>query len=173
MIEPSGKVYLVGAGPGDPGRITQRGAELLRRADVMLYDSLASPRLPALATTVNEKILVGKGRGRVAVFQESINRMLVERARAGNVVVRRKGGDPFVFGRGGEEAHACAASGIAFEVVPGITSAVAVPAYAAYLSHTGGLHLPSRFSPETKASTRQVGSTIGTPWFDRAPPWCS
>lgn len=126
----SGKVYLVGAGPGDPRLITLRGAECLRRADVVLYDALASPRLLELAPAHAEKVLVGKRHGRITVAQEAIERRIVEEARRGKVVVRLKGGDPFVFGRGGEEAEACARAGVAFEVVPGVTSAIAAPATA-------------------------------------------
>ncbi len=126
----SGRVYLVGAGPGDPQLITLRGADCLRRADIVLYDALASPRLLELAPAHAEKVLVGKRHGRVTVAQEAIERRLVEEALRGKVVVRLKGGDPFVFGRGGEEAEACALAGVAFEVVPGVTSAIAVPAAA-------------------------------------------
>src|SRR6266508_3992070 len=123
-------VYLVGAGPGDPGLLTVRGAELLRRADVVVYDRLASPALLELARAGAELVDVGKAPGRVAMTQEQINELLVDRGRAGLEVVRLKGGDPFVFGRGGEEAAVLAEAGIAWEVVPGISSAIAVPAYA-------------------------------------------
>lgn len=125
-----GKVYLVGAGPGDPGLLTLRGKECLEQADVVLYDYLANPTLLAHAGDRAERIYVGRrGRGKYPE-QEAINRLLIERANAGNVVVRLKGGDPFVFGRGGEEAEVLAEAGIEFEVVPGVTAAVAVPAYA-------------------------------------------
>ena len=130
MIGKVGKVYLVGAGPGDPGLITVKGAECLGRADVVLYDSLVNDRLLALAPPGAECVLVGKRHGRTTVRQEEIERLLVEHARTGRMVVRLKGGDPFVFGRGGEEAEACRSAGVPFEVVPGVTSAVAVPAYA-------------------------------------------
>jgi len=123
-------VYLVGAGPGDPGLITVRGRELLGRAEVLAYDRLIPPGLVDLAPAGCERVDVGKRRGRHNLTQEEINRLLVERARAGRLVVRLKGGDPFVFGRGGEEAEACAAAGVPFEVVPGVTSAVAGPALA-------------------------------------------
>jgi uroporphyrinogen III methyltransferase/synthase len=122
-------VYLVGAGPGDPGLITVRGAELLARADVVVHDRLAEISLLDLAPAAAERIDVGKSPG-APVPQEDINALLVERGRRGQEVVRLKGGDPFVFGRGGEEAQALAAAGVAFEVVPGISAAVAVPAYA-------------------------------------------
>lgn len=127
---PSGKVYLVGAGPGDPGLLTLKGRECLERADVVLYDYLANPTLLQYVPSRAELIYVGRrGRGRYQ-NQEEINLVLIERARAGQIVVRLKGGDPFVFGRGGEEAEAVAAAGVDFEVVPGVTAAVAVPAYA-------------------------------------------
>lgn len=125
-----GKVYLVGAGPGDPGLLTLKGKECLEQADVVLYDYLANPALLRYAPDQAERIYVGRrGRGHYQ-NQEDINRVLIERAKAGQVVVRLKGGDPFVFGRGGEEAEAVAAAGIDFEVVPGVSAAVAVPAYA-------------------------------------------
>ena len=125
-----GRVYLIGAGPGDPGLITVKGLALLRRADVVVYDQLASPELLKEAPAAAELLYVGKKAGDHAVPQGGINELLVQRARAGLTVVRLKGGDPFVFGRGGEEAEELAAAGIPFEVVPGVTSAVAVPAYA-------------------------------------------
>jgi uroporphyrinogen III methyltransferase / synthase len=123
-------VYLVGAGPGDPGLITVRGLALLRRADVVVYDQLASPELLKAAPASAELVYVGKKAGDHAVPQGGINELLVQRARAGLTVVRLKGGDPFVFGRGGEEAEELAAAGIPFEIVPGVTSAIAAPAYA-------------------------------------------
>lgn len=125
-----GKVYLVGAGPGDPGLLTVRGRECLGRATCVVYDYLANPRLLDLAPPDAERLLVGKHGGGARVSQYVINDLLVDRARQGHTVVRLKGGDPFVFGRGGEEAQALRAAGLAFEVVPGVSSAVAVPAYA-------------------------------------------
>jgi len=125
-----GKVYLVGAGPGDPGLITVKGREVLRRAEVVVYDQLASPELLREAPAGAEIIYVGKQAGAHSLPQCSINQLLVDKARAGLRVVRLKGGDPFVFGRGGEEAEALAGAGIPFAVVPGVTAAVAVPAYA-------------------------------------------
>src|SRR5262245_943053 len=124
-----GIVYIVGAGPGDPGLLTRRGAELLARADVVAYDRLVNPELLKLAPQA-ELIDVGKRPGQSAEGQARINDVLTDEARKGRVVVRLKGGDPFVFGRGGEEAELLAEAGIAFEIVPGVTSAVAGPAYA-------------------------------------------
>ena len=123
-------VYLVGAGPGDPGLLTVRGAEVLRRAEVVVYDRLSVASLLDLAPADAERISVGKSPGHPSVPQDDINALLVARGRAGKEVVRLKGGDPFVFARGGEEARALLEAGVPFEVVPGITSAVAVPAYA-------------------------------------------
>ncbi len=134
----TGTVYLVGAGPGDPRLITLRGAEVLRLADVVVHDRLASPALLQLAPARAERIDAGKEPGKAPLSQERINRLLVERARRGKAVVRLKGGDPFVFGRGGEEALACARAGVPFEVVPGVTSAVAAPAFAGIpMTHRG------------------------------------
>ena len=126
----SGFVSLVGAGPGDPKLITVRGSEALALADVVVFDRLASPALLDLAPADAERIYVGKEPGRSAMPQEAISALLVERALSGQRAVRLKGGDPFVFGRGGEEALACARAGVPFEVVPGITSAIAGPAAA-------------------------------------------
>ncbi|MCU0269662.1 MAG: uroporphyrinogen-III C-methyltransferase [Acidimicrobiales bacterium] len=123
-------VYLVGAGPGDPGLLTVRGHDLLTRADVVVYDRLSVASLLELAPEDAERINVGKAPGQLTMPQEQINELLVERGRTAAVVVRLKGGDPFVFARGGEEAAALQAAGVPFEVVPGISSAVAVPAYA-------------------------------------------
>ncbi len=123
-------VYLVGAGPGDPGLITVRGAEVLGRADVVVHDRLSAHALLDLAPTHAELIDVGKRAGAASTPQDDINALLVERGRTGATVVRLKGGDPFVFARGGEEAAALDSAGVPYEVVPGITSAIAVPAYA-------------------------------------------
>lgn len=123
-------VYLVGAGPGDPGLLTVRGAELLARAEVVVHDRLSALELLDLAPAGAERIDVGKQPGHARLDQDGINALLVEHGEAGRTVVRLKGGDPFVFARGGEEAAALAAAGVSFEVVPGITSALAVPAYA-------------------------------------------
>jgi uroporphyrinogen III methyltransferase / synthase len=120
-------VYLVGAGPGDPGLLTLRGADLLREADVVIYDLLVNPALLALARPDAELI---SRRKRSEVSQEQINALMIEKARQGKTVVRLKGGDPYVFGRGAEEAIALASAGVHFEVVPGVTSVVAAPNYA-------------------------------------------
>ena len=126
----TGKVYLVGAGPGDPGLITVKGLRCLQQAQVVVYDRLLDPSLLDSVPGSCERIFVGKERGRQALTQDEINALLVERGSAGQTVVRLKGGDPFVFGRGGEEALALAENSISFEVVPGITSAISAAAYA-------------------------------------------
>ncbi|HID98585.1 MAG TPA: uroporphyrinogen-III C-methyltransferase [Thermodesulfobacteriaceae bacterium] len=125
-----GCVYLVGAGPGDPELLTLKGRKLLETANVVVFDRLASPRLLYHVSPEAERIYVGKRTGRHTVDQKDINRIIVERALAGKSVVRLKGGDPFIFGRGGEEAQILVENCIPFEVVPGVTSGVAVPAYA-------------------------------------------
>jgi uroporphyrinogen III methyltransferase/synthase len=129
------KVYLVGAGPGDAGLLTLRGAELLRRADVVIYDALANPDLLRLAPPTAEFISRGKNR---AMPQAEITALIIAKAKEGKTVVRLKGGDPFVFGRGAEEAEALAAEKIPFEIVPGVSSITAVPNYAGIpLTHRG------------------------------------
>lgn len=125
-----GTVYLVGAGPGDPDLITVKGANILRAADVIVYDRLANPELLSVTSEHSEHIYVGKRPGKPSVSQEQINHILVTKAREGKDVARLKGGDPFVFGRGGEECLALKAEGISYVVVPGISSALAAPAYA-------------------------------------------
>jgi uroporphyrinogen III methyltransferase/synthase len=126
----TGKVYLVGAGPGDAGLLTLRGAELLRRADVVVYDSLVNRELLALAPDEAEVIFGGKRPRDRAIPQEELNQLLAEKAKAGKTVVRLKGGDPYIFGRGGEEAAGLHRDGVPFEVVPGISSIIAAPSYA-------------------------------------------
>jgi uroporphyrinogen III methyltransferase/synthase len=125
-----GKVFLVGAGPGDPGLITIKGLRLLQQAEVVVYDFLASPDLLKYIPKEAEIIYVGKKGGDHTLPQNEINQLIINKALQGKRVVRLKGGDPFVFGRGGEEAEELAKADIAFEVVPGVTSAIAVPAYA-------------------------------------------
>ena len=126
----TGKVYLVGAGPGDAGLLTLRGAELLQRADVVVYDSLVNRELLALAPGAAEIIFGGKRPRDRAIPQEELNQLLAEKAKAGKTVVRLKGGDPYIFGRGGEEAARLHRDGVPFEVVPGISSIIAAPSYA-------------------------------------------
>ena len=127
----TGKVYLVGAGPGDPGLITLRGKYLLEHAEVVVYDYLASPKLLNYVPKNAQFIYAGKkGGGLHAFTQDGINKLLVEHAKLGKMVVRLKGGDPFIFGRGAEEIQELVAEGIDFEVVPGVTSATAAATYA-------------------------------------------
>jgi len=127
---PTGKVFLTGAGPGDPGLLTLRAREALRRADVVIYDALASDAIVDLVPPSCERIYAGKRGGAPSVAQDDIETQMIEKARAGKTVVRLKGGDPFLFGRGGEEAQALHAAGIDFEIIPGVSSALAAPAYA-------------------------------------------
>ena len=133
-----GKVVLVGAGPGDPELITLRGLRWLRRAEVIVYDQLATPALLDEAPEDALRIFAGKSAGRYYLEQSAINAILIHHARRGRLVVRLKGGDPFVFGRGGEEMLACARAGVAVEVVPGVSAAIAVPAAAGIpVTHRG------------------------------------
>ena len=138
QAQTEGIVYLVGAGPGDPELVTLRGLRAIESADVILYDNLATPSLLSHAPQAIEAKYVGRKRAEHAYTQEQINQMLVDYARAGKRVVRLKGGDPYLFGRGAEEAEALANAGIRFEVVPGVTSAVGVASYAGIpLTHRG------------------------------------
>ena len=133
-----GKVYLVGAGPGDPGLLTLRARDLLAAADYVFYDALSAAELLQWANAEAQIVFVGKSSGRQAFSQREIEALLVRRALEGARVVRLKGGDPFLFGRGGEEGEALAAAGIPFEVVPGVSSALGAPAYAGIpLTHRG------------------------------------
>ena len=168
-----GKVYLIGAGPGDPGLLTIKGAQALAAADVVVYDRLLDPSLAGLAPAAAQRVFVGKERGRQALTQSEINDLLVAEGQAGKTVARLKGGDPFVFGRGGEEALALAAAGVAFEVVPGVTSAVAAAAYAGIpVTHRGiatavtivtGSEDPSKGATTTNwAALAQTGGTLVT-----------
>lgn len=124
------KVYLIGAGPGDPGLLTLKGKEALERADVVVYDALANDALLAWARPEAERIYVGKVAGNHALPQDKINRLIIDKAKEGKIVARLKGGDPYIFGRGGEEAEELLQAGVPFEEVPGISSTVAGPAYA-------------------------------------------
>jgi len=163
-------VYLVGAGPGDPGLLTVRGQELLQQADVVVYDRLSVASLLELAPSHAERINVGKHPGHPTVPQEDINALLVERGRSGHHVVRLKGGDPFVFARGGEEVIALMGAGVPFEVVPGISSSVAVPAYAGIpvtMRHSSELFTvitghedPDKGGELDWAAVAQLGGTI-------------
>jgi uroporphyrin-III C-methyltransferase len=125
-----GKVYLVGAGPGDPKLLTVKAAELLKEADVIIYDRLVNEAILDLANEKAEKIYVGKRTGKHEVPQDKITELIIEKAQSAGKIVRLKGGDPFIFGRGGEEAEALVESGVEFEVVPGVSSAIVAPAYA-------------------------------------------
>jgi uroporphyrin-III C-methyltransferase len=146
----TGRVVLVGAGPGDPDLITVKGAKALAAADVIVYDRLAAPALLDLAPVGAERIYVGKEPGRQSMHQVEIGALLVRRARLGDTVVRLKGGDPFVFGRGGEEMLACVEAAVPVEVVPGVTSAIAAPAAV-------GIHLTHRATARSFAVV--TGST--------------
>jgi uroporphyrin-III C-methyltransferase len=135
---PSGKVYIVGAGPGAHDLITVRGLIVLREADVVCYDALISPQLLEQAPPGAERIYVGKRCRHPSMKQEDINKLIVAKSREGKTVVRLKGGDPFIFGRGGEEALACAQAGIEFEVIPGVSAALGAASYAGIpLTHRG------------------------------------
>ena len=125
-----GKVYLVGAGPGDPGLITLKAKGLLECADVVIYDALVSPAILAMINPQAEQINAGKRRGKHSLFQEETTQLLIDKAQDHAIVVRLKGGDPFIFGRGGEEMEELVNAGISTEVVPGITSGIAAAAYA-------------------------------------------
>ena len=172
--EVRGRVVLVGAGPGDPELITVKGLGWLRRADVVVYDRLVAPALLEEAPAAALRIYAGKARGRHCIPQSAISALLIHHAEAGRLVVRLKGGDPFVFGRGGEEVIACRAAGIPVEVVPGISSAVAAPAAAGIpVTHRG---LASSFAVVTGTRTRRSRRRT---WTGKASPaawrlwWCS
>jgi uroporphyrinogen III methyltransferase/synthase len=169
MKSQAGIVYLIGAGPGDPGLITVKGVECIRKADVVVYDFLAAPPLLAHAGEQAEQIYVGKKGGDHTLSQEGINDLLVQKAGAGLTVARLKGGDPYIFGRGGEEAEVLVKAGIPFEVVPGVTSAVAAAAYAGipltHRDHTSTLAFVTGHEDPTKAESSvdwKALSKIGT-----------
>ena len=165
------RVYLVGAGPGDPGLLTLKGRRCLERADVVIYDYLANPRLLDFAPPAAERILVGKHGGGNRVEQDVINRLMLEHAQQGRTVVRLKGGDPFIFGRGGEEAEFLLHAGVEIEIVPGVSAASAVPAYAGIpLTHrdlasnvviTTGYEYPEKAEPAVRWNElARTGSTL-------------
>ena len=161
-------VHLVGAGPGDPGLITVRGRELLERCDAVVYDRLASPRLVALAPASAERVDAGKRAGEHTMTQDRINELLVELGGRLGCVVRLKGGDPFVFGRGGEEALALRAAGIDVEVVPGVSSAHAVPAYAGIpVTHRGDAAQVTFVTGHEDPT--KPGSDLDWGWLARSP----
>jgi len=157
MTHTNGKVYLVGAGPGDPGLITLNGVAAIQNADVVIYDYLASPLLLEHARDTAERIYVGKQGGAHTLSQDAINALIVEKVRQGNVVTRLKGGDPFIFGRGGEEAEILVQEGVPFEIVPGVTSAIAAPAYAGipltHRDHTATVALVTGHEDPTKSES--------------------
>lgn len=164
----NGICYLIGAGPGDPGLLTVRGAELLKQADVVVYDYLCNPTLLQQAPAMAEKIYVGKSAGKHTLLQEEINALLVKQTQAGKLVVRLKGGDPFLFGRGGEEAEALAAASLKFEIVPGVTSAIGGLAYAGIpTTHRANNAMLTIFTghedPTKKESTIDYGLLAVTP----------
>ncbi len=130
MTEILGKVYLIGAGPGDAGLLTVKGLDILKEAGVVLYDNLVNKKILKYCKNDCEKVYIGKKAGKHALPQEDINKLLVEKAKTHKIVARLKGGDPFVFGRGSEEALALAENNIPFEIIPGISAGIAVPAYA-------------------------------------------
>jgi uroporphyrinogen III methyltransferase/synthase len=170
MTHTIGKVYLIGAGPGDPGLITVKGLECVRKADVIIYDYLANERLLDQRRPEAELIYVGKQGGRHTLPQDDINALIVQKASEGKAVARLKGGDPFIFGRGGEEAEACADRGIPFEVVPGVTAATAVPTYAGipltHREHTASVAFVTGHEDPTKSSSnlhwKELAAGIGT-----------
>ncbi|HEY2385618.1 MAG TPA: uroporphyrinogen-III C-methyltransferase, partial [Candidatus Binatia bacterium] len=158
----TGRVSLVGAGPGDPGLLTLRGRRCLEGCDVVIYDNLSNPALLAYTRPDAEVVFAGKHGSGVRLAQEEISAILLDRARAGNWVVRLKGGDPVVFGRGGEEALECVRAGIPFEIVPGVTSAIAAPAYAGIpLTHRDHA---STVTFVTGHESDQPGDVPALPW---------
>ena len=166
----TGKVYLIGAGPGDPGLITVKGLECVRTADVVIYDYLANERLLEHRRPDAELIYVGKQGGRHTLPQNEISALIVRKAKEGKIVARLKGGDPFIFGRGGEEAEECVDNGIPFEVVPGVTSAISVPTYAGipltHRDHTASVAFVTGHEDPTKPASKihwdKLATGIGT-----------
>lgn len=170
MSQPIGKVYLIGAGPGDPGLITVKGLECVQKADVIIYDYLANERLLDHRRPDAELIYVGKQGSRHTLPQDEINALIIKKAREGKYVARLKGGDPFIFGRGGEEAEELADNGVPFEVVPGVTAATAVPTYAGipltHREHTASVAFVTGHEDPTKEESRlhwdKLATGIGT-----------
>jgi uroporphyrinogen III methyltransferase/synthase len=170
MTQSTGKVYLIGAGPGDPGLITVKGLECVKKADVIIYDYLANGRLLDQRRPEAELIYVGKQGSRHTLPQDQINTLIVEKAREGKVVARLKGGDPFIFGRGGEEAEELVENGIPFEVVPGVTSAISAPSYAGipltHRDHTASVAFVTGHEdptkPESKVHWDKISTGVGT-----------
>jgi uroporphyrinogen III methyltransferase / synthase len=170
MTQSIGKVYLIGAGPGDPGLITVKGLECVKKADVIIYDYLANERLLDQRRSDAELIYVGKQGSRHTLPQEEINSLIIRKSKEGKMVARLKGGDPFIFGRGGEEAEELADNGIAFEVVPGVTAATAVPTYAGipltHREHTASVAFVTGHEDPTKEESKvhwdKIATGIGT-----------
>ncbi len=170
MTQSIGKVYLIGAGPGDPGLITVKGLECVKKADTIIYDYLANERLLEHRRHDAELIYVGKQGGRHTLPQEQINSLIVKKAKEGKIVARLKGGDPFIFGRGGEEAEDLVDNGIPFEVVPGVTAATAVPTYAGipltHREHTASVAFVTGHEDPTKEESKvhwdRIATGIGT-----------
>ncbi|MFH1146670.1 MAG: uroporphyrinogen-III C-methyltransferase [Pseudomonadota bacterium] len=162
----TGKVFLIGAGPGDPGLLTLKAKEVLSEADVVIYDYLASKRLLDYAPDKAERVYVGKQGGCHAMEQGDINELIITKAKEGKTVARLKGGDPFIFGRGGEEAEELVAAGVLFEIVPGITSAIAVPAYAGipltHRKYTTSVAFISGHEDPTKSESNIAWDKIAT-----------
>jgi uroporphyrinogen III methyltransferase/synthase len=170
MTKSAGKVYLIGAGPGDPGLITVKGLECVKKADVIIYDYLANERLLDQRRPGAELIYVGKQGSRHTLPQDQINTLIIRKAQEGKVVARLKGGDPFIFGRGGEEAEELVDNGIPFEVVPGVTAATSVPTYAGipltHREHTASVAFVTGHEdptkPESKVHWDRIATGIGT-----------
>jgi uroporphyrinogen III methyltransferase/synthase len=166
----TGKVYLIGAGPGDPGLITVKGLECVKKADVIIYDYLANERLLDQRRTEAELIYVGKQGGRHTLPQDEINSLIVRKAKEGKIVARLKGGDPFIFGRGGEEAEDLVDNGVPFEVVPGVTAATSVPTYAGipltHREHTASVAFVTGHEDPAKEESKvhwdMISTGIGT-----------
>ena len=159
-----GKVWLVGAGPGDPDLLTLRAARLIMRAVLIVHDGLVDPAILALAKAGAELVSVAKQRSRHTLQQDEINALLVREARAGREVVRLKGGDPFIFGRGGEEAEACRAAGVPVEVVPGISAAIGAAAAAQMpLTHRASASIVSFVAGQCKGLTEQDWAGLAGP----------